>query len=48
MNFSKFLIDFKGKTDTFFNTEAQCYDSGKDSQLLLYSNIQKASFDELV
>ncbi len=48
MEFKNFLICFKNKTDALFNAEANCYDSGKDSQLLLYSNIEIAAFYELL
>lgn len=48
MDFNEYLIKFKNHADTFFKTEAQCYDSGKNSQLLLYSNIEKSSFYSLI
>ena len=48
MDFNTYLIDFKNKTDAFFNNEAQCYASGENSQLLLYSNIEKSSYYELI
>ena len=48
MEFNEYLINFKNKADSFFNIEAQCYDSGKDSQLLLYNNVEKESFYKLL
>ena len=47
MMFTEYLNNFRKKTDSFFNAEAQCYDSGKDSQLLLYSDIERSVFCEL-
>lgn len=44
MSFNEYLTNFKNKTDAFFNAEAQCYNSGKDSQLLLYDNIDRDSY----
>ncbi len=48
MDFNEYFINFKNKTDIFFKIEADCYDSGKDSQLLLYKNIDKDIFYELL
>ncbi len=48
MSFNDFLINFKNKTDAFFKTGARCYDSGENSQLLLYSDIEKSSYYELI
>jgi len=48
MDFNDFLICFKNKTNAFFNAEANCYASGKESQLLLYSNIEKDVFYKLL
>ena len=48
MNFNDYLAAFKNKTDVFFNAQAQCYDSGKDSQLLLYADIEKQAFYEFI
>ena len=48
MDFNKYLIDFKSKTDAYLKSEAQCYDSGVDSQLLLYYDVEKHAFNELV
>lgn len=48
MGFNEFLTDFKNKTATFFNCEAECYNSGEKSQLLLYKNIEKVRFRELI
>lgn len=47
MGFNEFLTDFKNKTDAFFNCEAECYNSGENSQLLLYKSVEKARFCEL-
>ncbi len=47
MEFIEYLNSLKKKSDDFFNAEAQCYDSGKKSQLLLYRNVKKESFYEL-
>lgn len=47
MDFSKYLIDFKSKADAFLKADAQSYDSGKYSQLLLYNAIEKEAFSEL-
>ena len=44
MSFNEYLTNFKNKTDAFFNVEARCYNSGKDSQLLLYDNIDRDSY----
>ena len=48
MGFNEFLIDLKNKTDAFFNAEALCYDSGENSLLLLYNNVEKTNFYELI
>lgn len=48
MSFNEYLTNFKNKTDAFFNAEAQCYNSGKDSQLLLYDNIDRDSYFDLL
>ncbi|MEE1503486.1 MAG: MBL fold metallo-hydrolase, partial [Acutalibacteraceae bacterium] len=48
MKFNEYLISFKNKTDAFLKIEAQSYDSGKDSQILLYNNIEKNVFHELI
>ncbi|MBQ7115989.1 MAG: hypothetical protein IJN94_06210 [Clostridia bacterium] len=48
MDFSKYIIDFKSKADAFFNSVAQCYDSGEASKLLLYNDVEKIAFNELV
>lgn len=48
MEFNEFFISFRNKTDDFFKTESQCYNSGDNSQLLLYKNIERVSFNELV
>ena len=48
MEFKDYLLNFKNKTDAFFKKEAQSYDSGKDSQLLLYTAIEKDAFYELL
>lgn len=48
MDFNEYLTNFKNKTNAFFNSETQCYDSGKVSQLLLYSNIDSESFYALL
>ena len=48
MEFNEYLINLKNKADSFFNTDAQCYDSGKDSQLLLYNNVEKEAFYKLL
>ena len=48
MMFIDYLNNFKNKTDRFLNAEAQCYDSGKESQLLLYSDVERSVFYELV
>lgn len=47
MDFSKYLIDFKSKADAFLKADAQSYDSGKYSQLLLYNAVEKEAFLEL-
>ncbi len=48
MIFYEYLTVFKNKTDSFFKSEAQCYNSGESSQLLLYNNIEKDTFYELL
>ena len=48
MSFNEYLMNFKSKTNAFLNAEAQCYDSGRDSQLLLYNNIDRDSFYKLL
>ena len=40
MMFTEYLNSFKCKVNSFFEAEAQCYDSGVDSQLLLYTDIE--------
>lgn len=48
MEFNEFFINFKNNTDAFFSAEAQCYNSGEDSRLLLYSNIEKAKYYDII
>ncbi len=48
MSFYDFLINFKNKTDAFFEAEAQSYNSGENSQLLLYNNMEKTSYYGLI
>ncbi len=48
MEFKDFLVDFKNKADSLFNTEANCYNSGKNSQILFYNNVEKDSFYQII
>ena len=48
MMFTEYLNSFKCKVNSFFEAEAQCYDSGADSQLLLYTDIEKDKYNSLI
>ena len=48
MSFNDYLTNFKNKADAILNQDAQCYDSGKDSKLLLYKNVEKDAFYKLL
>lgn len=48
MKFNEYLTAFKNKTDNFFESEAMCYNSGENSKLLLYKNIDKDVFSGLL
>lgn len=48
MDINRYLVNFKNNIDAFLNSAACCYDSGENSQLLLYNNIEKEAFNDLL
>ncbi len=48
MEFERFLADFKKNADALFEKESLAYDSGENSKVIIYNQIEKNVFLELV